>query len=450
MWILFVGSLSSALVHNENSKMIQATNDANSIVVNAPAATNDPVAVLVTKSAKLHESIVSSDIGAYYLPLLEGATSTQNAVATDTSLNTPSDTTDTDQSIFGKLFDLVTNKQTNTDSSYALNTSVKGDGSIIYSSGMICGTICSVKFAKDSSATLVATPGPGSTFSGWSGACTGTGSCVVKMDEAHEVTATFISVAQPQSKTTIKSITESQVATHNTPSDCWIIVSGKVYSVSSYIVLHPGGRSAIVNSCGTDATTLFATRGGTGAHSSTAWSLLGSFLVGALPSSNQPQTPQNTTSGYTFEQVATHAKESDCWIIVSGNVYSVSSYIALHPGGKLNIINVCGKDATTIFITRDGTGAHTSYAWSLLGGYLVGALSSAIPVTPSPAPIPVTKQPQTSSSNEYTLSQVSGHGTKSDCWIIVNNNVYSVGSYISMHPGGTTVIANLCGKEATP
>jgi hypothetical protein len=39
--------------------------------------------------------------------------------------------------------------------------------------------------------TLVATPGAFSTFAGWSGACSGTGTCVVTMSQARNVTATF-------------------------------------------------------------------------------------------------------------------------------------------------------------------------------------------------------------------------------------------------------------------
>jgi len=39
--------------------------------------------------------------------------------------------------------------------------------------------------------TLTAAAHPGSTFTGWSGACAGTGTCVVTMDQARNVTATF-------------------------------------------------------------------------------------------------------------------------------------------------------------------------------------------------------------------------------------------------------------------
>lgn len=81
---------------------------------------------------------------------------------------------------------------------------------------------------------------------------------------------------------TLPVYTMTQVASHGTQSDCWIVVSGKVYSVSSYITKHPGGQGAIINSCGKDATTAFNTQGGNGSHSSSAKTMLGSFLIGTL------------------------------------------------------------------------------------------------------------------------------------------------------------------------
>lgn len=57
--------------------------------------------------------------------------------------------------------------------------------------GIACGATCSASFASGTSVTLTATPTSNSSFTGWSGACSGTGSCVVSMSAAQSVTATF-------------------------------------------------------------------------------------------------------------------------------------------------------------------------------------------------------------------------------------------------------------------
>ncbi|CDH47363.1 SBBP repeat-containing protein [Candidatus Contendibacter odensensis] len=57
-----------------------------------------------------------------------------------------------------------------------------------------CGTTCSANYVGSTQVTLTAQAAAGSTFTGWSGACTTiAGTCVVTMDAAKSVTATFIS-----------------------------------------------------------------------------------------------------------------------------------------------------------------------------------------------------------------------------------------------------------------
>ncbi len=75
---------------------------------------------------------------------------------------------------------------------YALDVTKNGTGSGTVAGGPInCGSTCSASIASGTVVTLTATPAAGSTFGGWSGACTGSGSCVVTMTAARSVTATF-------------------------------------------------------------------------------------------------------------------------------------------------------------------------------------------------------------------------------------------------------------------
>jgi YVTN family beta-propeller protein len=55
------------------------------------------------------------------------------------------------------------------------------------------GNSCSASFAPGTSVTLTATPSSTSTFAGWNGDCSGTGSCILIMNAADSVTATFVS-----------------------------------------------------------------------------------------------------------------------------------------------------------------------------------------------------------------------------------------------------------------
>jgi uncharacterized repeat protein (TIGR03803 family) len=67
-----------------------------------------------------------------------------------------------------------------------------GSGSVASDvGGIACGTSCSAAIDLGSSVTLTATPDAGSTFAGWSGACSGTGPCAPVMSDDRTATATF-------------------------------------------------------------------------------------------------------------------------------------------------------------------------------------------------------------------------------------------------------------------
>ncbi len=75
---------------------------------------------------------------------------------------------------------------------YTLTVAKAGTGSgTVTGTGISCGADCTETFNFGTGVTLTAAPAAGSTFVGWSGACTGTGACTVTIDGAKSVTATF-------------------------------------------------------------------------------------------------------------------------------------------------------------------------------------------------------------------------------------------------------------------
>lgn len=50
---------------------------------------------------------------------------------------------------------------------------------------------------------------------------------------------------------------------------------------------------------------------------------------------------------------------------------------------------------------------------------------------------------------DLTLDEVATHNAKEDCYLVVDNKVYDVSTYIRKHPGGSRSITSRCGKEVT-
>jgi hypothetical protein len=75
-----------------------------------------------------------------------------------------------------------------------LSVALSGAGTVSADSGDLnCPDTCSASYDPSVAVTLVATPGVGSTFAGWSGSCTGTNSCTVEMAIGRSVMARFSS-----------------------------------------------------------------------------------------------------------------------------------------------------------------------------------------------------------------------------------------------------------------
>lgn len=60
-----------------------------------------------------------------------------------------------------------------------------------------------------------------------------------------------------------------------------------------------------------------------------------------------------------------------------------------------------------------------------------------------------TQTPPTPTSPPNLASQVPSHNQSSDCWVIYNSGVYNITGYFGHHPGGDSVMAQVCGRDIT-
>lgn len=82
-----------------------------------------------------------------------------------------------------------------------------------------------------------------------------------------------------QNSTLTQQITRDEVAMNNTIDSCYVIYNSNVYKIPpSWARDHPGGRSEIINSCGTDITEAF----NQGQHDFDALQMLNTFFIREL------------------------------------------------------------------------------------------------------------------------------------------------------------------------
>lgn len=100
-----------------------------------------------------------------------------------------------------------------------------------------------------------------------------------------------------------------------------------------------------------------------------------STKTGTTAQTPSTPAPTNNSSGekkYTTAEVAAANSESNCLTIVNGSVYNLTSYMTKHPGGKQNILKICGKDGTSAFMSQHGDNSRVN---SMLSGFKVGVLA---------------------------------------------------------------------------
>lgn len=175
-------------------------------------------------------------------------------------------------------------------------------------------------------------------------------------------------------------ITVTEVVKHNSASDCWSVVNGNVYDLTSYVSTHKGGAAVIKAICGKDGTKAFS-----GQHAGEAKPKtdLSSLLVGPLAAAGagagagvgagttEGAPGLGTTVALTSAEVQKHSTGKDCWSVIKGEVYDLTSYVTDHPGGANLIRATCGKDGSAAFA---GEHAGAAKPKNILAAFALGPL----------------------------------------------------------------------------
>ncbi len=200
-------------------------------------------------------------------------------------------------------------------STYALTVTRSGTGSGTVTSspaGISCPTTCSASFAGGTQVKLTAAAASGSTFAGWGGDCSGTGTCTLNMTQARSVTATF-NLAPSYPLSVVKSGTGTGTVT-SAPSgiSCGATCSASFASGSSVSLTAAAGTGSTFTGWGGDCA-------GTGTCTMTmnqARSVTATFTLAptcTAPAAPVMTAPTSAVSGAAYQLTWTSTSTDDTY-----------------------------------------------------------------------------------------------------------------------------------------
>lgn len=99
------------------------------------------------------------------------------------------------------------------------------------------------------------------------------------------------------------------------------------------------------------------------------YSAVSSAGDGQVVSKPQTSPPAGESSKgpltFTMADVAAHTDASNCWSLINGSVYDLSSWVNRHPGGSRSIKRLCGSDGSASFSREHGRSRSTQRTLAL-------------------------------------------------------------------------------------
>lgn len=175
----------------------------------------------------------------------------------------------------------------------------------------------------------------------------------------------------------LKTFSLAEVAEHKVPNSYWIIIHGKVYDVTSFLDVHPGGRGILTKYSGGDASKVFDDVN----HSGVAKAQMEKFLVGEISAADseslavaakaaQTAATAKPLPKYTMFEVSNKRGPDSYWFVLSNKVLDVTNFGGDHPGGPEIIKYHSGTDATVAFKNN----GHSMLAVDMSKKYIIGEL----------------------------------------------------------------------------
>jgi len=247
-----------------------------------------------------------------------------------------------------------------------------GSGTVASSpSGISCGSDCSEAYPEGTLVTLTAVVSTGSTFTGWSGACTGTGTCTLTMDAAKSVTATFTlnsyTLSVSRNGTGSGTVTSVPVGI-DCGADC-----SEVYNYSTSVTLTAAastgstftGWSGACTGTGTCTVTM------TAARSVTATFTLNTFLLSVSKSGTGSGTVTSVPAGISCGADCSETYNYNTSVTLTAAASTGSTFVgwsgACTGTGSCTVTMTAARSVTATFtlntfllnVSKDGTGGGT-------------------------------------------------------------------------------------------
>lgn len=80
----------------------------------------------------------------------------------------------------------------------------------------------------------------------------------------------------------------------------------------------------------------------------------------AILRNRSSESTPGSSAIFTWDEIRTHALPEDKWLVIDGDVYDISKWSRIHPGGKAIISHYAGQDASVGTLVGN---AHVITKW---------------------------------------------------------------------------------------